>query len=381
MRVLHILNDVTDLGNGIVNTAVDLALEQARQGLDVAVASAGGGYKTLLEKAGIRHFTLDQSRSPAQLFRALRLFREQLREFRPDVVHAHMRTGLLIAWVCKHFERFALVGHVHNVHDRESVMMGMADRVIAVSQSVATTMSSRGIARGKIRIVLNRTLDNLRQPPLDEIAPADLTHPAIVTVCGMFHRKGIKELIEAFGLLDRDLPGAHLYLVGNGPQRELFEQQARNSRASDRIHFEGFQSEPRAYMLSADVFVLASRRESFGLVLIEARQAGCAIVATDVDGVAEALDWGRSGILVPPQNVKALAVVLRELITDETERRFWKKWARVGIANYRVGTMAAEIQNIYADLLAENKHSAARAEEHSELDPGRYGIKIRTTRG
>ena len=47
MRVLHILNDVTDRGNGIVNTAVDLAVEQSRQGLEVAVASAGGGYKPL----------------------------------------------------------------------------------------------------------------------------------------------------------------------------------------------------------------------------------------------------------------------------------------------------------------------------------------------
>ena len=65
MRVLHILNDVTDRGNGIVNTAVDLALEQARQGLVVTVASAGGGYKPLLENAGVLHFTLDQSRRPA----------------------------------------------------------------------------------------------------------------------------------------------------------------------------------------------------------------------------------------------------------------------------------------------------------------------------
>ena len=48
MRVLHILNDVTDRGNGIVNTAVDLAIEEARQGLAVAVASAGGGFKPLL---------------------------------------------------------------------------------------------------------------------------------------------------------------------------------------------------------------------------------------------------------------------------------------------------------------------------------------------
>ena len=74
MRVLHILNDVTARGNGIVNTAVDLAMEQARQGSVVAVASAGGGYKPMLERAGVLHLTLDQSRRPVQMLRAFRLF-------------------------------------------------------------------------------------------------------------------------------------------------------------------------------------------------------------------------------------------------------------------------------------------------------------------
>lgn len=379
MRVLHILNDVTDLGNGIVNTAVDLALEQKRQGLVVAVASAGGGYQKLLERGGVIHLALDQSRSPLQLFRALRLFHRQIREFQPDVVHAHMRTGLLLAWLCKRFNSFVLVGHVHNVHDRESIMMGLADRVITVSHSVASTMVKKGISGNKVRVILNRTLDNLRQPPIEEITPAVLARPAIVSVCGMSHRKGIEELIAAFELVGKEIPEAHLYLVGNGPQRELFEDIARRSSVRERIHFEGFQSEPRAYMLSADVFVLASRRESFGLVLIEARQAGCAIVATDVDGVAEALDWGRAGILVPPRNVRAMAIALRDLIGDEAERREWQASGRVGIANYRVGVMAAEILSLYEELIApERRISPASPDEIAQ--PG-YGIKIRTTRG
>jgi len=71
MRVLHILNDVTDRGNGIVNTAVDLAIEQARQGFVVAMVSAGGGYKPVLERAGIFHFTLIQSKHPYRAFRSL----------------------------------------------------------------------------------------------------------------------------------------------------------------------------------------------------------------------------------------------------------------------------------------------------------------------
>lgn len=350
MRILHILNDVTARGNGIVNTAVDLAMAQARQGSVVAIASAGGGYEPMLEREGVLHLTLDQSRRPVQMLRAFRLFRRQILDFRPDVVHAHMRTGLLLAWFWGRFYRFALIGHVHNVHDRESVMMTLADRVIAVSQSVAATMAGSGIARSKIRVVLNRTIGSRRQPEMAEIEPAALARPSIVTVGGMNHRKGIEELIAAFEIVGKELQRAHLYLVGDGPERELFERQARRSRWSDRIHFEGFQTVPQAYMLSADVFVLASRRESFGLVLIEARQAGCAIVVTNVDGVAEALDGGRAGLLVPPRDVRALAVALARMLRNEDERRAWQSRAKQGIENYAVHVMASEVQAVYNEL-------------------------------
>lgn len=352
MRVLHILNDVTNLGNGIVNTAVDLAMEQARQGLEVAVISAGGGHRALLEQAGVTHLTLDQSRHPKHWLRILRSLHRQSREFRPDIVHAHMRTGLLLAWLLRPLHRYALVGHVHNVHDRESIMMGLADRVVAVSRSVAETMATQGIPSRKIRVVLNRTLQSGRVPALATIQPASLERPSIVTVCGMNHRKGIEELIHAFDIVAREVQDAHLYLVGDGPDRAQFETQARSCSCSSRIHFEGYQALPQAYMLSADVFVLASRRESFGLVLIEAREAGCAIIAANVDGIAEALDGGNAGILVPAKNAKALSSAMRRLLVSQAEREKWKTLAKNGIARFRVDQMASEITTVYAELIS-----------------------------
>ncbi len=352
MRVVHILNDVTGRGNGIVNTAVDLALEQARQGLDVAVVSAGGEYQPLLERAGVVHLTLGQPSKPAQLLRAIRALQTHLREFQPDVVHAHMQTGLLLAWWCRHFQPFALVGHVHNVHDRQSILMGLADRVIAVSESVAATMAAQGIAKRKIRVVLNRTLGSERVPPLAAIDPAPLERPSIVTVCGMNPRKGIEDLIACFELVAREFQHAHLYLVGDGPDRQRFERLAKRARSSDRIHFEGYRPIPQAFLLSADVFVLASRRESFGLVLIEARQAGCAIVATDVDGISEALDGGRAGMLVPRKDVQALSAALRAMLSDRDRREQWQRKAKVGIGRFYVDRMAAEVSEVYEKLVA-----------------------------
>jgi glycosyltransferase involved in cell wall biosynthesis len=354
MRILHILNDVTDRGNGIVNTAVDLAIEQTRQGCVVGVVSAGGGYETLLQRLGVHHFTLDQSRHPVKLLRAVPSFQQILIEFRPDVVHAHMRTGLLVAWFSRRHQSFALIGHVHNVHDRfASLLMGIADRVIAVSESVAATMASRGIPAKKIRVVLNRILGSPRRPALQGIEPKTLARPSIVTVAGMTSRKGIEELITAFEIVGRDFPDAHLYLVGDGPERKQFEQQASRSLHRARIHFEGFQRIPQAYLLSAGVFVLASRRDSCALVLVEAREAGCAIVATNVDGTAEALEGGRAGVLVPPRNSAALAEALCRMIGNEEELSRWRIRARQAIENYSIDAMVREVNNVYEELLDE----------------------------
>ncbi|TCK72049.1 glycosyltransferase family 4 protein [Acidipila rosea] len=351
MRILHILNDVTVLGNGIVNTAVDLAIEQARQGHVVAIASAGGGYEPLLEELGVSHFKLDQSRSVPNMMRALLLFRRHLRQFRPDVVHAHMRTGLLLAWGWSLVYRFPLIAHLHNVRERESTLMGLADRVIAVSHSVAATMSTKGIQRKKLRVALNRTLGTPRLPRMESVRPAVIARPSIVTVAGMYHNKGIAELISAFEIAAERCTGAQLYLVGDGPDRRVFEEQARSSKWSKQIHFEGFQAIPQAYMMSADVFVLASRRESFGLVLIEAREAGCAIIASRTDGTAEALDEGRAGLLVPPENVPALADALCRLLGDDHERRMWQQRAMQGVEAFRVEVMAAEVLAVYCELV------------------------------
>jgi glycosyltransferase involved in cell wall biosynthesis len=352
MRVLHLLNDVTDRGNGIVNTAVDLAIAQARQGLDVAVISAGGGCQPLLSASGVRHFTLDQPRSVRQALQAIHTLRGYLGSFEPDIVHAHMRTGLLLAWVLRRKFPFVLISHVHNVHDRGLILMGIADRVIAVSESVAGTIARRLIPKRKIRVVVNRTLGSCRVPALHDIRPVNLQRPAIVTVCGMSKRKGIEELLRSFELIGTEFDDVHLYLVGDGPDREQFEMQAKQSRFSERIHFEGFQRLPQSYMLSADVFVLASRRESFGLVLIEAREAGCAIVATDVDGVSEALDGGRAGILVTPRSPFALTHAVRLLLLDKAEVQQWRHKAQEGISRFRVEQMVLEMKTVYGEALA-----------------------------
>jgi len=167
----------------------------------------------------------------------------------------------------------------------------------------------------------------------------------------MYRRKGIAELIAAFEGIASRFRTAHLYLVGDGPDRAEFEDLAGRSTASPRIHFEGFQKEPQRYMLAADVFVLASYYESFGLVLTEAREAGCAIIASKVTGIPEALEGGKAGLLVPPKDVSALEDALVRLLSAPEQKARWQKLALQNLEAYSVDRMAKETEAVYRELL------------------------------
>jgi glycosyltransferase involved in cell wall biosynthesis len=353
LRILHLLNNLSDRGNGIVNVAVDLAICQARSGMAVGFASGGGGYVPLLASAGVQCLQARQTGATAAPRNSLGLLKV-LRRFRPDVVHTHMRYGLALVWPWTRLLQIPVVMHLHNVHDRDYGLARLPQRVIAVSSSVQTSLVEQGVRAARVRVVLNGALGSERVPLAPR--PADLKRPAIVTVAGMTQRKGLAELIDAFAMLPPEHGETHLYLVGGGGEQPAFEELARRSGAGERIHFEGFQADPWSYLASSDLFVLASRRESFGLAVLEARAAGCAILATDVDGIPELLDNGRCGVLVPPHNPTALTEQMDRILKDVSLRQKLRQEAVTGLESYTVERMSAEVLAIYTELLEEKKY-------------------------
>lgn len=355
LRILHLLNTVRETGNGIINTAMDLAWGQAALGHEVHVASAGGEFESRLRTWNVQHHRLDQRRRPLTLWRATYQLRALLDEHRIDVVHAHMMTGVVLARAARRARAPGgplLVGHVHNVYQRSAKLMALADITLCCGTMVRTVLERAGVPSTKLRVVLNGTVGSPRLPDPVSVRPASLSHPAIVTVAGMNERKGIADLIAAFGLLASAHPTARLHLVGDGPQREEFERLAERSPAAARIHFEGFQSDPTPWLRAADIFVLASRRESFPIVIGEARAAGCAIVATDVDGVPESLDDGKAGVLVPARDPAHLAAAMGGLLADPALRARQSAAALDGLDRFRVERMVAETVALYRSALS-----------------------------
>jgi glycosyltransferase involved in cell wall biosynthesis len=355
MNILHLANHCDEVGNGIMNVAVDLACHQADLGHKLAFASGGGSFVPLMQQHSVEHFQIEQLwRRPLSLPSAYRKLRDLVRSFQPDIVHAHMMTGALLARAVGPFGRFRLVTTVHNEWQRSAILMAVGERVIAVSEHVRDRMVKRGVSRGKLRVVRNGPLGSPRQRPLpDDAEWPHIDHPAIVTVAGMNERKGIRDLITAFAIVAEDYPRATLYLVGDGPDRKAFEVLANACPCANRIQFTGFVRDPRVYLYKADIFVLASRSDPSPLVIPEARAAGCAIVAAASGGIPEALDGGRAGILVPPLRPDVLASTLRNLLAYPEQRDAWGKCAQINLGPLHVSRTVNETLAVYDELLAE----------------------------
>ena len=349
MRIMHFLNH-TRPNNGHVHVAVDLACVQSRMGHSVSVVSGGGAFDSFFAAYGVKHILIEQQRTLSNLIKATYKLRSTILSFSPDIIHTHMMASTGLAFILRRFMKFKLVTTVHNEFERSAVIMGLGDRVIAVSQAVADSMERRGVQRAKLRVVLNGTIGSPRLSA--ESPPAQiLNRPAITFVGGLHPRKGVDDLITAFKTVCARVPAAFLYLVGSGPYRETYGELASQTGFGDRIQFCGCQADPRPYLLGSDLFVLASHAEPAALVLAEAREAGCAIIATSVGGNSEMLDGGNAGVLVPPRRPDLLANAMIRVLSDKTALAHLRARSRSNLDHFTVDRASEECLSVYNSVL------------------------------
>ena len=169
---------------------------------------------------------------------------------------------------------------------------------------------------------------HVSEPGVDaaDLAPGTETAGALLSVAAVIPGKGHDVLLDALATMT-DLPW-HCECVGSLDRDPAFAERVRGRGLGDRVSFPGPRTGAeldRTYA-AADLLVLASRAEAYGMVVTEALARGVPVIASDVGGVPEAL--GHGGVLVPPDDHEALAVALRAWLTDPELRARLRQAAR-----------------------------------------------------
>jgi glycosyltransferase involved in cell wall biosynthesis len=287
----------------------------------------GAQTATLAERAGVRTVPLGASRSLPE-------FREVCARERPAVIHIHTPSTASVAKLVVG-ARLARVPRVivtyHQVQPdalgRRSQVVNRAgqllsSRTVAVSRGVAETLAANaGLARGRINVIHN----GIQPLPASAAAREALPRRPGDVWAGYFGRlaaeKGLPALLDAAAAVRAGGTPLRLLIAGDGYEREALETRAKALALGDGVLFAGQRDDARALMRDVDFVVHPPRFEGFGLVLVEAMEAGRAVVATDVPGgIPELVRDGENGLLVPLDDVPALAAAMRRLATDAALR-------------------------------------------------------------
>jgi len=190
-----------------------------------------------------------------------------------------------------------------------------ADAIVGISDGVTDDLEKTlGLPRSLLTTIYNPVVT----PGMVAMLSVDVNHqwliekqqPVLVTSGRLVPQKDYPTLLKAFRIL-RQHRACRLLVLGEGEDRTELELLAGSLGIRDDVDFLGFVSNPLAYIIKCDLFVLASAWEGFGNVLVEALYCGLSIVATDCSsGPSEILQHGRYGTLTPVGDVEALAAAM-----------------------------------------------------------------------
>jgi len=233
--------------------------------------------------------------------------RRLIRAWRPDVIMAWMPRAARLIPNDGHAVKLTRLGDLprHLRHFRYN------DVIVSNAPGVAERCRALGWSR-PIRLISNFPR---------EVTPTAVDRSSLATpkdafvICG----SGRFTTVKGFDVLVRavaKVPGAWLWLVGEGEERPLLERLAQDLGVADRTRFTGWVDEPLHYIAGADVVCLPSRHEVLGNVVLEAWHAGVPAIATRSPGPSWLIDEGADGLLCDVEDVEGLAAAINRIRTD-----------------------------------------------------------------
>jgi glycosyltransferase involved in cell wall biosynthesis len=354
---------------GVERQCLVLARELQARGVDVVlVVHQMRGELIPLLPPGIPIVNLHSSRTLQDVFRLRRfLLDEQPDVFMANVDHNNIAAALANA-LARTETKLVIVQHnplTAGFHATVNwkhrlvpwfyrALASRIDHAVAVSDGIAGELVNHArLPAKKVSTILNAVIGDDFQDranaPVQHPWLVQKDRPVFVTAGRLVEMKDQRTLLRAFALHLRHQP-SRLILLGSGPMLGELRILADNLGISEHVAFAGFVRNPLPYMRAADAFVLSSRSEGFGNVLVEAMGCGTPIVSTNCPhGPADILAGGKYGILVPPQDPEALAPALSRVLN---ERGRWSgDHLRARASKYTYGACADGYAGLFRGLM------------------------------
>ena len=367
MRVLHF---VTGGFSGATQVAVDLCLEAQRTGsMQVMLVlrrkrTTDAGRVDALRAQGLDVRVIPGWAHLATIWALTRI----ARRWAPDILVAHGFSEHLWGRYAGLLARVPKLVHVeHNSRERYTrwrlaQALWLARRTamsVGVSRGVQTRLLELGFPAARCMAIPNGI--DLGRFPAEQLVPWEARESAVVMASRFGRQKDHETLIRALALLREKGLQPRLYLAGGGKER--LQRQARrlveSLQLSGQVEFLGQVPDIPQRLMRQKLFVLSTHYEGMPLALAEAMAAGCACVGTDVVGVREVLDHGRTGILVPEGDPAALAEALEGLLKNPEAAAAMARSAR---QEAEKSLSLALMQVRYERLLTDIHQNAPRAE-------------------
>ncbi|MFL5253393.1 MAG: glycosyltransferase [Rhodopila sp.] len=195
------------------------------------------------------------------------------------------------------------------------------DHAVGVSEGISGELVRQvGLPPRKVSTIFNAVIGDdfadRASEPVQHPWLVNKDRPVFVTAGRLVEMKDQRTMLRAFAI-HLQAPKARLMILGSGPMLEDLHALAASLGIAEHVAFVGFVPNPLPYMRVADAFVLSSRSEGFGNVLVEAMGCGTPVISTNCPhGPADILAHGRYGILVPPQDPEALAPAFSQAIAQ-----------------------------------------------------------------
>jgi len=354
---------------GIERRLVDLLPRLDREHFDVRFVCTRrpGRLAPELERQGVPVLLSRQSSNQPFFLSAFRISR-LLRRLRADIVHGHHdQVAQLATSAGRRAGTPIVIANFHNVAlferrgdlRRERQQADLRDAVIHVSERARQDYLQRVRPTTHPGVVIHNGVEVQRYAaPPDEVTRRSLLRelkidgrrPVLLNVARLHREKGHSDLLAAFDQVRARHPGAVLVLAGEGRARDAVrgEIRARGLEASVRVA--GVRSDVRDIYHIADISLLASYREGFSNVVLEAMAAGVPQVLTDVGGNHEAIGESGAGIIVPPSAPAQLARATLRILSDDRLADSMRQRARERAGHFSVERQVRETEQLYLGL-------------------------------